>query len=416
MQSVHDEAALCHMAVAYGALNHLLDHSQHHGTARSTTMEMVLRHYTKGISDMQRILDRKDDYCINAILLCALLCICFEIRCRRPHKALLHLRHALKILSTSPLKGMIAAYFLYSVQTIANSRLSTVDEDIVLAFTRLDILAAVSLRRHTPVTDIDRFSSIGNNGIDLHWMGEHDFTALLGHLCLFIRTEVDHVRFSSTHKTLPLQIRATAQCFQNKLYHFRHAYLGHVLPDARASLRMIPKRRLLWLKYLAAIILLRPCFSMEEVAFDGLLPEFSSIVTLSETMAYLRDQHLYERHQLSLDMGLIHPLFKVATKCRSPHIRRQAIELLGTVASLEAAWDATAFRAYAERTMQLEEEGLDLSSADLKSLEPSIISESRRIHVLEIWPTHERRSTVAFHKRPNGAGTHWIDIIEAISW
>lgn len=416
LQGIHDEAALCHVALAYGALNHSLDNSQHHVTARGTTMELVFRHYTQGISDMQRVLDRKDNNCRNVILLCALLCICCEIRCRRPHKTHSHLRHALEIVSASPLQGMITAFFPRSIQISANTPLLAVDEDIFLAFTRLDILAAVSIRRHIPVTDIGRFSSIGNNGIDFHWIGEHEFTALLGHLCFFIRSEVDDVRFGNPSKTIPLHIQATAQRFQEKLYHFRHVYLGHVLPDARASSRMTPKRGLLWLKYLAAIILLRPCFSMEERAFDGLLPEFSSIVALVESGAHLRDQPSHQRHQLNLDMGVIHPLFKVATKCRSPHVRRKAIALLGTVAGLEAGWDAPAFKVYAERTMKLEEEGLGLNLTECASLEPSIISESRRIHVLEIWPAGERCSTVTFRKRPNGVGTDWIDITENITW
>lgn len=116
LQGVHDEAALCHVAVAYGALNHILDHSQHHGHAQGATMELVYRHYTQGISDMQRILDRKDDYCINVILLCALLCICCEIRSRRPHQTHSHLRHALEILSARSSQGIIAAYFPHSVK------------------------------------------------------------------------------------------------------------------------------------------------------------------------------------------------------------------------------------------------------------------------------------------------------------
>ena len=155
---------------------------------------------------------------------------------------------------------------------------------------------------------------------------------------------------------------------------------------------------------------------MEEQVFDGLLPEFCSIVALVENMAQLRDQRSCQRHQLNLDMGLIHPLFKVAMKCRSPHIRRKAVDLLGTVANLEAGWDAPAFKAYAERTIQLEEEGLGLITPDFESLEPSIISESRRIHVLEIWPISETRSTVTFHKRPGGVGSDWIHIKENIAW
>ena len=277
-------------------------------------------------------------------------------------------------------------------------------------------MASVSLRHHAPVTDMDRFSSIDDNGIDLDWEAEHQFTTLLGRLCKFIRTEVDPVRLGNAYKAMPLHIITTSHGFQNKLDDFRDTHLEPTMPDKKTSLRMQPKRRLLWLKYLSGVVLLRPCFSMEEKVFDGLLPEFSCIVTLSEAMASSRQPPFHERHELNLDMGVIHPLFKVAIKCRSPRIRRKAIALLGIAASSEAVWDSPAYKAYAERTMQKEEEGLNLNEDDLDDLEPSVISESRRIHTLEMWPKDEKSSTVTFRTRPEGLGTEWVDVTEVITW
>lgn len=277
-------------------------------------------------------------------------------------------------------------------------------------------MASVSLRHHAPITDIDRFSTIDDSGIDLDWEAEHQFTALLGRLCKFIRTEVDPIRLGNACKAMPLHIVTISHGFKNKLDDFRDAQLEHTMPDSKTSLQMQPKRRLLWLKYLSAIVLLRPCFSMEEKVFDGLLPEFSCIVTLSEAMASSRQPPFHKRHELNLDMGVIHPLFKVATKCRSPRVRRKAIALLGIAAGSEAVWDAPAYKACAERTMQREEEGLNLSEDDLDGLGPSIISETRRIHTLEMWPKGETSSTVTFRTRPDGLGTEWVDVTEVVTW
>ena len=280
----------------------------------------------------------------------------------------------------------------------------------------MDIMASVSLRHHAPVTDIDRFSSIGDNGIDLDWGAEHSFTALLGRLCKFIRTEVDPIRFDNVCKAMPPHIITTSHGFKNELEDFRDAHLEHTMPDSKSSLQMQPKRRLLWLKYLSAVVLLIPCFSMEEKVFDGLLPEFSCIVALSEAMAASHQPPFHQRQELNLDMGVIHPLFKVATKCRSPGTRRKAIALLGIAASSEAIWDAPAYKAYAERTMQREEDGLDLREDYLHDLEPTIISESRRIHTLEMWRKGETSSTVTFRTRPDGLGTEWVDVTEVVTW
>lgn len=266
------------------------------------------------------------------------------------------------------------------------------------------------------MTDIDRFSRIRDSGVDPDWEAEHDFTALLGRLCTFIRTKVDHVRFGALCKAMPLDIVSAAHGFKTKFDDFRQAHLEQAMPNHKTASEMPPKRRLLWLKYLSAVVLLRPCFSMNEKVFDSLLPEFTCIVTTSEAMASSRQPPFHERHELNLDMGVIHPLFKVATKCRSPKIRRKAIGLLGITSSSEASWDAPAYKAYAERTMQMEEEGLDLNANDFDDLTPSVISEARRIHSLEIWPKGETSSTVTFRTRPDGIGTGWVDVTEIVTW
>ncbi|KAI9149197.1 mercuric reductase [Paramyrothecium foliicola] len=55
------------------------------------------------------------------------------------------------------------------------------------------------------------------------------------------------------------------------------------------------------------------------------------------------------------DMGIVPPLFLVATKCRDPVLRRQAIQLLRSSARREGMWDSSMIAKIAEWIMILEE-------------------------------------------------------------
>jgi hypothetical protein len=57
----------------------------------------------------------------------------------------------------------------------------------------------------------------------------------------------------------------------------------------------------------------------------------------------------------SADMGIVPPLFMVATKCRDPTLRRQAIQLLKSSARREGMWDSNMAARISEWVMTLEE-------------------------------------------------------------
>jgi hypothetical protein len=57
----------------------------------------------------------------------------------------------------------------------------------------------------------------------------------------------------------------------------------------------------------------------------------------------------------SADLGIVPPLFVVATKCRDPITRRQAIQLLKTSGRREAMWDSAMAAHIAEWIMRIEE-------------------------------------------------------------
>ncbi|PHH82066.1 hypothetical protein CDD82_7147 [Ophiocordyceps australis] len=58
----------------------------------------------------------------------------------------------------------------------------------------------------------------------------------------------------------------------------------------------------------------------------------------------------------SADLGIVPPLFVVATKCREPRLRRQAIQLLSSSARREGMWDSQLAARIGQWIMEVEEE------------------------------------------------------------
>ncbi|AEO62650.1 uncharacterized protein THITE_2107076 [Thermothielavioides terrestris NRRL 8126] len=136
-------------------------------------------------------------------------------------------------------------------------------------------------------------------------------------------------------------------------------------------------------------ILFLMTFSDSEMHFDNFVPYFKNIVDLAIEVvgdeerraaarrcpdpAFCRHRHRYQpdifggheyaaRHikpSFSADLGIVPPLYVVATKCREPHIRRQAIQLLRSSARREAMWDSELTARIGMWIAEVEEEGID---------------------------------------------------------
>jgi len=137
-------------------------------------------------------------------------------------------------------------------------------------------------------------------------------------------------------------------------------------------------------------ILFLMTFSDSEMHFDNFTPYFKGIVDLALEVvgdeerraaakrcpdpAFCCHQercppdifggHEYAaRHikpSFSADLGIVPPLYVVATKCREPHIRRQAIQLLRSSARREGMWDSELTARIGTWIAEVEEEDVNL--------------------------------------------------------
>lgn len=144
------------------------------------------------------------------------------------------------------------------------------------------------------------------------------------------------------------------------------------------------------MEHINSRVLFLSIFSSSESAFDAYIPQFATVVELArevvandETQAAtaagctLASQHgqpcqhqrwddvpsvtaggyvaYHVKPSFTADLGIIPPLFLVATKCREPVVRRQAIQLLRSSARREGMWDSELVARIGQWIMELEE-------------------------------------------------------------
>ncbi|KAG6002378.1 hypothetical protein E4U21_003138 [Claviceps maximensis] len=111
----------------------------------------------------------------------------------------------------------------------------------------------------------------------------------------------------------------------------------------------------------------------------------------------------------SADLGIVPPLYVVATKCREPRLRRQAIQLLRSSARREGMWDSELAANIGQWVMHIEESYNPLSPPSSDDMPPAcpptkFIPEERRVMVktvdfdLRYRVAHLRVGTRAVHE------------------
>lgn len=113
-----------------------------------------------------------------------------------------------------------------------------------------------------------------------------------------------------------------------------------------------------------ALIMLKSCIDCgPEKTFDAFRADFEDIVSRIEaltTKLRLPEAKPLDNESTSftMELGIIHPLFFVACKCRDPKLRRRAVVQLRK-AGREGVWEGPIMAILADKLIQLEEEGVD---------------------------------------------------------
>jgi len=107
------------------------------------------------------------------------------------------------------------------------------------------------------------------------------------------------------------------------------------------------------LYFIALRIGLENCFQTDEVAYDIFVPRFREILSISKSILNTHENAFFiPTSQVVQGLGL------VAQKCREPHVRREAITLLRTMARREVFFDSVILADICEWIVGVEEEGM----------------------------------------------------------
>ena len=113
-----------------------------------------------------------------------------------------------------------------------------------------------------------------------------------------------------------------------------------------------------------ALIMLKMSIDCKaETTYDSFMVDFDYIVTRAEqlfqSMAVIDAKPLDTENfnEFTMELGLVHPLFFVATKCRDWNLRRRAVAQLRK-AGKEGVWEGPIMAVLAQKIMKLEEQGV----------------------------------------------------------
>ena len=128
----------------------------------------------------------------------------------------------------------------------------------------------------------------------------------------------------------------------------------------------------------------------------GLGMQFPGMASHGPAMGYkVEDSYLHIKASFALDLGIVPPLFVVATKCRDRKFRREAIRLLMSSPRREGMWDSILCGKAAAWIMEVEEEGLMPFDAFNPLSFTQVVGEDQRVMVKEIlFDMQQREATL----------------------
>jgi hypothetical protein len=109
--------------------------------------------------------------------------------------------------------------------------------------------------------------------------------------------------------------------------------------------------------YRAALIMVECFLSTSEMSFDEQMHNFHALLEDCGAAAIPPTSPNITFH-FGFSLGLISPLFLLATRCRHPTIRKEAVAVLRSMHRSEGCWDSCSAALIAEHVIKIEERGL----------------------------------------------------------
>ncbi|KAG6356814.1 hypothetical protein INS49_014688 [Diaporthe citri] len=411
LQECHSEDAVRHAVVALGALYKTLDkHCESPPSSPAAAVsavdtawqhwEVAVRSYSNACTSLVSVAGQ-DSGANRTRLMASVLLACFDSFIGDHKQAIKQIQTGLGLLEQ--LRAQRRRAFLSRPE-------EPVEDEIIQMFTRLAIQAkSYDMAFHfpkpyviqliQPSTDPSSPSSEVGSPLSLHqdpipeqFDSLHEARIAWDTLCeqMFRFTERLFAQASGDGPmgVLPAKLRQYGLSFRGRIEAWADAF-EHIL-SSRFSPGVSSQEKaaiaVLKMFQIMGQVLFLMTFSDSEQHFDVFQPQFKTIVDLGLEVVGDEERRAAEKRcpdprrchhhdsqepdifggqtymanhikpSFSADLGIVPPLYVVATKCRSPLLRRQAIQLLRSSSRREGMWDSELTARIGTWIMNIEEE------------------------------------------------------------
>lgn len=407
LQECHAEPAIRHAVVALGALYQTLEQTakalQNPDPSLTNQPDAGVGHWQVAVKQYSEacnalvLLNNQDQRSHKILLMASVLLACFDSFIGDYKQAIIQIQNGL---------GLLERLRAKKADQPPQTTEDPLEQDLITMFTRLAIQAkSYDLAFHFPKPYVIRLTSQSQDPISAASSDggssitsevppsiPERFTSLLEARASSDKLNERILRFieglfaakADLKGTLPHAWSDYGTNFKNQLEAWSNAF-DHIL-HSRTNPSVSPQEKagIATLKMLQvnSQVLFLMMFSDQESHFDAFLPQFRMIVDLGlevvadeesraaveqcpdPTQCQHRQRYPSEipgfftphiKPSFTADLGIIPPLFVVATKCREPITRRQAIQVLRSSARREAMWDSELAGHIGTWVMNLEE-------------------------------------------------------------
>ncbi|RFU26147.1 hypothetical protein B7463_g10185, partial [Scytalidium lignicola] len=413
LQATQHQPVVWHAVVALGSLHR---HFEQRHQNLSEADEFALQQYVKAIGLVLKPIREQGHQAADVVLISCVLFVCFEILRGYHSAALSHINGGVKIISELP-----------SCQP--NTTLSLAANPYVplpvfkQIFSRLDAQASqISNRRprHLLYQNLSTTNPSYNADIPTSFQS---FEAA--------RNELDYIHTDAmiamqslpppspiTYPPSPIdaQIKLSLDLICNsstiRLKKWSSAFES-LLQTQKDNLSEFNQREVDILKLHRVLMSINLNIDLvraknDEMMWDNYTEEFETMVRYAEDL--LNSTATQEQSAFTLDTEVILPLYFVAVKCRHGRVRRKAISLLRSQQRQEGVWNSFLTARVAERSMQIEEEGLDSTIV----VAAEVLRFKRVLGVEVSFDFEHRRANLEFVKLKENGGVDRVN--EWIEW
>ncbi|KAK3308827.1 uncharacterized protein B0T15DRAFT_119910 [Chaetomium strumarium] len=415
LQECHSAPAIRHAVIALGALYKTLEKSNESPPSSpypdSDPVDNARRHWETAFNHyshaIQRVVDSTETTSKRTMLMASVLLACFDSFVGDHKAAIRQIQAGLELLERLRAERRVRRRDFFA------SSDEPAEEELTQMFTRLAIQAKsydmafhfpqpyvvrlISNRAQEPTSPSSDASSpigISRDAIPDRFASVMEARVAWDKLCerMLRFTEVMFAQAQNgVMGVLPTSLQHYGISFKTDIEAWSQAFDPILSSRTAPGISSQEKAAIAVLKMfqLMGKILFLMTFSDSEMHFDKFVPYFKGIVDLALEVVgdeerraaarrcpdpeFCRHQHHGQpdifggreyaaRHikpSFSADLGIVPPLFVVATKCREPHIRRQAIQLLRSSARREGMWDSELAARIGIWIAEVEEEDVD---------------------------------------------------------